>query len=225
MLHCQFMDRQTLEQQVRSRFWFHRIDLGGGLVTPGDDDSSSKLRELQMPADLAGKSVLDVGAWDGFFSFEADRRGAARVLATDSFVWTQPGMKGGFDLAKTALNSKVEERLIAVEDLSPETVGMFDVVLFLGVLYHLPHPFLGILRLASVTKTMAIIETYVDLVDVPRPAMVFYPGRTLNNDPTNYWGPNPACVASMCTEAGFREVRAIQSSTYIPSRMVFHAYK
>lgn len=178
-----------------------------------------------MPADLTGKSVLDVGAWDGFFSFEAERRGAARVLATDAFVWGLPGMKGGFDLAKTALNSKVEERLIAIEDTSPETVGMFDLVLFLGVLYHLPHPFLGILRLASVTKTMAIIETYVDLIDVPRPAMVFYPGRTLNDDPTNYWGPNPACVVSMCKEAGFREVRAIQSSTYIPSRMVFHAYK
>ena len=82
-----------------------------------------------MPASLAGKSVLDVGAWDGFFSFEAERRGASRVLATDSYVWDGShdwGSKRGFELARTALNSKVEDRVIDVLDLAPDKIGMFD---------------------------------------------------------------------------------------------------
>ena len=66
--------------------WFHTIDLGNGVVTPGDDNSPVKLKRLAFPPDLSGKTFLDIGAWDGFFSFEAERRGAARVLATDSYV-------------------------------------------------------------------------------------------------------------------------------------------
>lgn len=225
VLYCPFMDRNLLEREVESRRWFHRIDLGDGLITPGDDDSPLKLKAIQMPADLTGLSVLDIGAWDGFFSFEAERRGASRVLATDGYVWTIPGFKRGFELAREALNSRVEDKLIALDDMSPDTLGMFDLVLFMGVLYHLPNPFLGVMRLASVTARTCIIETHVDLCEESRPAMVFYPGATLNNDATNYWGPNPACVIAMCKEAGFREVRIIETHGYHPSRMVFHAYK
>jgi tRNA (mo5U34)-methyltransferase len=177
-----------------------------------------------MPLDLGGMSVLDVGAWDGAFSFEAERRGAERILATDSYVWNVLGRKAGFDLAKRALRSKVEEKSIAVEDISPETVGVFDLVLFLGVLYHLEHPFLGLQRMAQVTRHLCIIETWVDALDQTRPMMVFYPGDTLHRDPTNWWGPNPACVVEMCKEAGFNTVHHF-ACTYAPSRQVFHAYK
>src|SRR4029453_15582841 len=104
------MDRETLKAKVLGREWFHRIDLGGGLVTPGIDDSPRKLAGIHMPADLTGKTVLDIGSYDGFFAFEAERRGAARVLATDKICWNLYGMatKGGFDLAKRALGSRVE---------------------------------------------------------------------------------------------------------------------
>ncbi len=135
--------------------------------------------------------MLDIGAWDGFFSFEAERRGAARVVAADYYSWHGGGWgsKAGFELARTALGSKVEDVDIDVMDLSPERVGVFDVVFFLGVLYHLRHPLLALERIASVTRKMLMLETVVDMVGIDRPAAAFYAGRELNNDPTNWWAP------------------------------------
>src|SRR3954471_14482364 len=99
--------------QIRARVaelqWHHSIDLGHGITTPGQDRSERKLARLQIPASLKGKTVLDVGAWDGFFSFEAERRGASRVLATDSYSWNGShdwGDKRGFKLARECLNSR-----------------------------------------------------------------------------------------------------------------------
>ena len=113
-----------------------------------------RLDVLQIPRDLSGRSVLDVGAWDGFFSFEAERRGAARVVAADCFAWQGENWsdKSGFELARRALNSGVEDVDIDVMDLGPHQVGTFDLVLFLGVLYHMRHPLLALERLASVTR-------------------------------------------------------------------------
>src|SRR5262249_15301990 len=150
--------------------------------------------------DLRGKSVLDIGAWDGYYSFQAERSGAQRIVAADSFVWNKenwsPG-KDGFELAREVLESKVEDVNIDVMELSPGNVGIFDVVLFLGVLYHLRHPFLAIERVASVTGELLVLETQVDAISYDRPAMVLYPDRELANDPTNWWAPNPAAVEAM----------------------------
>src|SRR5437016_13405957 len=132
------MTPEEIRSQVATIKWHHSIDLGHGIVTHGQDNSAKKLARLRLPESFAGKTVLDIGAWDGFFSFEAERRGAKRVLATDSFVWrghVDWANKSGFDLAKQALRSNVEEMEIDVLDLSPSTVGAFDGVLFLGVLY------------------------------------------------------------------------------------------
>ena len=174
-------------------------------MTPGVDRSSDRLATLGLPHDLRGKTVLDVGAWDGFFSFEAERRGAARVLATDSYCWGGEGWgtKAGFDLARVALGSQVENKEIDVLDLSPASVGMFDVVLFLGVLYHLRNPLLGLERVASVTRELLVVETAVDLVWLRQPAIAFYPGKGLNDDPTNWWGPNHSAVEAMLRDVGF----------------------
>jgi tRNA (mo5U34)-methyltransferase len=215
---------EALRRAVAGRKWFHTLNLGQGVVTPGLDDSFTKLTWLGLPPDLRGLSVLDVGAWDGFFSFEAERRGA-RVLATDSYCWTGQGIqdKGGFDLAKTALNSRVEERILRVEDIPNAGLEQFDIVLFLGVLYHAPDP-LGYLRaMRSVTRGFMIIETHVDLLDVDRPALAYYPGDMLNGDGSNYFGPNALAVSGMCRDAGFSRVEKIEAPTP-PSRMVFHAF-
>ena len=82
--------------------WYHTLDLGGGIVTSGVDHSPSRLARVDLPASLAGKSVLDIGAWDGFFSFEAERRHASRVVAADYYSWhgTGWGTKAGFELAR-----------------------------------------------------------------------------------------------------------------------------
>ncbi len=142
--------------------------------------------QLKLPASFEGKSVLDIGAWDGFFSFEAERRGAAQVLATDYFAWHGVGWgtgrgKAGFELARRALGSRVEDQAIDVIELSPDRIGQFDVVFFLGVLYHLPNPLAALERVASVCRQQLILETVVDMIGVRRPAVAFYPGGELSN--------------------------------------------
>lgn len=200
-----------LREQISGIRWFHSIELAPGITTPAADATRDRLDLLRLPADLSGKTVLDVGAWDGFFSFEVERRGAARVLAADYFAWHGDNWsdKAGFELARRALGSRVEDVDIDVMDLSPERVGTFDLVLFLGVLYHLRHPLLALERIASVTAEQLILETHVDLTWVRRPAMVFYPGHELAWDPTNWWGPNPAAVAAMLHTVGFERVELV----------------
>jgi tRNA (mo5U34)-methyltransferase len=207
------MEGITLKEEVSEIKWFHSIDLGGGVITPGCDNSSKKLASLHLPKDLSGKSVLDVGAWDGFFSFEAEKRNAKRVLATDSFVWEGKtwGSKKGFNLAKKTLKSQVEEKMIDVMDISPQTVGTFDVVMFLGVLYHVRHPLEALENISSVTDEMLVLETFSDLHWLARPAMAFYPTKSLEGDETNMWGPNPAAVKEMLFDVGFREVKQVYS--------------
>lgn len=217
-------DLRTRAEAIR---WYHTINLGGGVVTRGVDDSPVRLARVQLPESLHRKTVLDIGAWDGFFSFECERRGAARVVAADHFSWhgTGWGTKAGFTLAREALGSRVEDIDIDVMDLAPERVGTFDVVLFLGVLYHLRHPFLALERVASVTRDYLIVETVVDLVGFRRPAMAFYPGRELNNDPTNWWGPNIPAVVGMLESLGFRKVTIPTSppgALYRAARAFYH---
>ena len=205
-----------LPEEIKSRVaelrWHHSLNLGHGIVTPGQDNSERKLQRLKLPASLAGKSVLDVGAWDGFFSFAAERRGASRVLATDSYCWNGShdwGSQRGFNLARTVLGSKVEAQTIDVLDLSPEKTGMFDVVLFLGVLYHMKHPLLALEHVASVTREMIVLETAVDMLGARRAAMAFYAGSELGQDATNWCGPNPAAVVAMLRTVGFRRIKII----------------
>jgi tRNA (mo5U34)-methyltransferase len=206
------MDDATLDRMKRIE-WYHRIDLGGGVVTPGPNLTGYKLKTLHFPESFAGKSVLDVGAWDGFFSFEAERRGAARVVAVDSFTWNR-GRKEGFEFAREVLHSKVEDKTVEVLDVSPESVGVHDVVLFLGVLYHMQHPLLALERIASVTRELLILETVVDLTFLRRPAMAYYPGESLHQDRTNYWGPNVPLVRALLLELGFTRVELVSKMSF-----------
>ena len=162
---------------------------------------------------IEGRSVLDVGAWDGFFSFEAEKQGAARVLATDHFCWSGPGWgtKAGFDYVHARSGSLVESLDIDVFDISERTVGSFDVVLFLGVLYHLKDPFGGLERVASICKETLMIETAGAMFDCQEPVMRFYLGAELNNDSTNFWAPNPPCLENMLRELGFQRVEFLES--------------
>jgi tRNA (mo5U34)-methyltransferase len=205
-----------LREQIAAIRWFHAIELAPGITTPAAEATRDRLDLLKLPEDLSGKTVLDVGAWDGFFSFEAERRGAARVLATDYFAWHGDNWssKEGFDLARRTLGSKVEDADIDVLDLRPQTIGTFDVVLLLGVLYHMRHPLLALERVASVTGEQLILETHVDLTWLRRPAMAFYPGLELAWDPTNWWGPNPAAVKAMLHVVGFRRVEIVTPNSW-----------
>ena len=240
---------ETILEEAAKIKWFHQIDLGHGIITPGISNCTDMLNWLALPEQLDGKTVLDVGAWDGFFSFEAERRGAARVLATDSFSWSGNGWgsKKGFDLVHTIKESKVDSQDIDVLNLSPEHVGTFDVVLFLGVLYHMKYPLLSLERIASVTKDLLILETHVDLIFNKRPALSLYPSKELNDDPTNFFGPNAAAVISLLKMKEIKKVKIVGtepfwtrlkrsirlalhrkapfSATIQQARMTFHAWK
>lgn len=201
------LEQSDLLASIASLRWHHSIDLGNGIVTPGREDSYRKLARIGMPEDLSGMTVLDVGAADGFFSFEAERRGARRVVAID--LW--PGANGllakeAFDLARGVLRSKVEGFQLSVYDISVDQIGSFDLVLFLGVLYHLRHPLFALEKLFEVAKDMLIVETHLDMLWTSRPAAAFYPGSEASKDPTNWWGPNAAAVKAMMKCVGFRNV-------------------
>ena len=140
-----------------------------------------------------------------------------------------------------ALGSRVESRDIPVEDLTVESVGStFDVVLFLGVLYHMRDPFLAVEKVSSVCAGHLILETHVDLLQLRRPAVALYDERDLDRDPTNWCGPNVAGVELMLRRAGgFQRVEvhwpksglynlgrfAVNRARRKGVRMVFHAFR
>ena len=173
------------------------------------------------------KRFLDIGAWDGALSFEAERRGAGRVLATDSFCWSGEGWgtKDGFGFARKAIGSKVEDQEIDVLDLSPERVGTFDMVLFVGVLYHMRHPLLALERVSSVTDRLLVLDTHVSLVDQDEPMMRFYEGTELNDDPTNWCGPNPAAVEAMLRTVGFTRFERKHEGSIPHGQFTVHAWR
>jgi tRNA (mo5U34)-methyltransferase len=205
------MDAEELARRAGDIRWYHTMDLGQGVKTKGYYEPARHIDRYHLPDRLDGKSVLDIGAWDGFFSFEAERRGASRVLAADHHQWEGLGWgtKAGFDLAREGLGSKVEDLEIDVMDLSSERVGTFDVVLFLGVLYHMKHPLYALERVFEVTGEQLILETELDMTWTRRPAAAFYPGKELAKSDTNWWGPNISAVEAMLRTVGFRDVRLV----------------
>ncbi len=208
------MTAQELKEQVSRIQWFHTIDLGQGVVTPGVERTPRKLRRIGLPKDLTGLSVLDIGAWDGFFSFEAERRGARRILAIDRWPESGWGNPAGFFLARQVLGSKVEYARMDLFEITPERLGRFDLVLFMGVLYHLRDPLGGLEHVFGVTGRQVILETHLDMLGCRRPAAAFYPGKELNNDPTNWWGPNAAAVKAMLEAVGFSRVQQVAKDSF-----------
>ena len=220
-------DLIELEIKLKNRYWYHAIDLGGGVATPGRVPLQQLAQAASLffdPLDLSTKSVLDVGTWDGGYAVEAKRRGAKRVLATDSFIWTHKDFlaRANFDLVMAETGLDIEAQEIDVPDLTRDAVGGFDVVLFAGVLYHLFDPIQAVRQLAEIANEVMIVETHVDALDYSRPVMVMYPGAELGGDPTNWWGPNPACMEAMLKTVGFARIDFILAS---PTRGIFHAWK
>ena len=228
-------------------FWWHSVNVGENVTTPGHKTPAlltAELESLRLPS-LDGKSVLDIGAWDGFFSFAAEKRGAAKVTAVDHFVWSMdlrehmryfedcaargispepyetmpyykptelPG-KRGFDTARELLGSKVESVVADFMTSDLKTIGTSDVVLFLGVLYHMKHPLLALERLAQLTREVAIIETEaVSLPGLDDHALCeYFEKGELNHDISNWWAPNEKALVGMCRTAGFRHVTVTKS--------------
>jgi len=240
-------------EAIKAIHWWHRIPVGivDGKIfyTPGDVEHGPNggdyaTTRFGLPRDLTGKTVLDIGAWDGYFSFEAEKRSAALVAASDMALsisnknrleqgnW---GGNKGFRLAHHLLGSKVrfiessifrideavhQSALNSIGDLSEtEYPFSYDVVLFYGVLYHLIEPFFALQKLASVTKGMALIETAISKGNGL--TMELRPG--FDNDPTNWWYPTIPCLQEMLTRVGFSRTEIVYNLNDV--RATVAAYK
>lgn len=208
---ARILDSADLLEAVDSRKWFHTIDFGNGVTSEGYDPTPTKLSQLDLNVSFAEKTVLDIGAYDGGLSVYAARHGARRVVAADYFMWSR--MPNHFDnicfvISQFEFEKTIVTKWIAVEDVSIKTLDeKFDVVLFLGVLYHSPDPIGYLERVRSVTREVAVIETVVDMLHIPLPVLAFYHGATsLNGDNTNYFGPNEIAMEAMILKAGFSRV-------------------
>lgn len=204
------LSQQSLTDQILDHpFWYHRIDLGDGFYTPGYVDAH-KFDELQLPVDLDGKSVLDIGSYNGLFAFEAERRGADHVLATDLWdvdprEWApeQGHRHTGFELVREYLDSDVEAQSIDLLDVSPETLGdTFDVVLCPGVIYRLKHLTVGIENLVSVADELVVVTSMYPRAEFGVPGMEFYESGERMNDPSVWWMPNEDCLEGLFRTAG-----------------------
>lgn len=169
---------------------------------------------MQIPADLTGKSVLDIGSWDGYFSFEFERRGAKRVLAIDA--WNGRGLEC-FLLAREHFRSKVEYLKLDAHDIDCNQLGTFDLVFCAGVLYHLRHPMLVMEKIRSVTASQLILETnsLVPAVHESTPMITFFPGDDFDTGGRHRGAfPTLAWVKDALHLAGFARHKVIYTPSF-----------
>lgn len=235
----------TTAQMIASvPYWFHSIDLNG-IITPGHKSKPELDREASYFPDVTGKSVLDLGAWDGAHTFWAERNNAARVVALDQFAWaidrqaqerhkamglpvcrwedtdswnpdTLPG-KAGFDLAHSILGSRAVPVVADFMNDDISSIGTFDVVLFLGQLYHHQDPVKSLQKVFALTRDVAVIETeavYVHGYD-DHELCGFAKGQ--DEGFTNWFIPNLQAIKAMCHRAGFSRIEVIRGAPTPPN--------
>ena len=208
--------RQAIQRTVESLSWYHTIDLGQGLVTPGFYDHRPYLGCYGLPKDLGHRTTLDIGAASGFFAFEMEKRGA-EVTATDLPTWMahdfgpryQPDMNpeqadqylhDPFSFAHKTLGSRVKQQFINIYDIGPQTTGSFDLVFCGSVLLHLTDPIRALWHIQSVTKEVAIIATAIHPLKSSEPLALLI-GQDRGDV---WWLPNRAAFEAMVKSAGFK---------------------
>ena len=191
---------------------YHSFRLPDGREIRGEADTFGRLKALQLPEDLTGFDVLDIGSHEGFYSFECERRGASSVVAADKVTWEMfPEHRTTFDTMRGLYDSDVEVLESSVEDLIESLGGrQFDLTLFLGVLYHAPDPFEYLRVVKAASRGLVVIETVVDFLDVELPVLAYYPGDTYNGDSTNVTAPNVAALRAMMEDVGFRDIEIFE---------------
>ena len=211
------MKYTELKESAEKIQWWHSIPLvseeGETYVTKGYVDHCTEeiaIKRFGMPESLEGKTVLDIGCWDGYFSFLAEKRNAKSVLGIDMLQGCSHKEQGteGFEFAKKALNSNVGFSKLSLEEFAQSTNSQFDVVFYYGVLYHVENPIAELKHLSKLTKEYALIETAISQKnDIQRPFWEFLNG--FDNDPTNFWYPNLMGLASALLFVGFTRVEVI----------------
>jgi len=199
------------QRLIRDKAWHHEFEIVPGVWTQGAYNPAGIWEELELPADMRGLSLADVGASSGFFSFEARKR-EARVVAFD----VRHRDNSGFGLAQYINGlTDIEHHHVNVLDLRPEDYGRFDIVLAMGLLYHTPDPYRALANCAAMCSDRLIVESYcIDALLPPavaaEPLMRFiadarrFPGQGQPNaDRSNFWGFTSACLHQMIEDLGF----------------------
>jgi tRNA (mo5U34)-methyltransferase len=179
--------------------WHQQFEIFPGLITPGSYQPSFLLEKIHLPADLTGQRVLDVGTSDGFFALECVRRGAS-VVAIDY----RSKQDHGFHVMEQLNSVDIEYHQMNIYDLADRKLGQFDIVLFMGVLYHLPDMIRALHIIRGCSRGVVYLETHSEndfCRDVA--AARYYTANSLAKDHTNFWAPNRLCVLDMLYDTGF----------------------
>jgi tRNA (mo5U34)-methyltransferase len=234
--HFQQPGGQTrVRQRIRELGpWFHNMELGGVMTAPdhflGDYPRCKWQRFAHaIPENLSGKTVLDIGCNAGFHAIQMKRRGAERVLAID----TEERYLAQARLAAELLRADIELRQLSVYDVA-RLGETFDVVLFMGVLYHLRHPLyaLDLLR-EHVVGDLLVFQTMLrgprdvdpvardypfaetEIFDRPGHPRMYFVEHCYAGDPSNWWIPNRACAEAMLRSAGFEILARPETEVFL----------
>jgi tRNA (mo5U34)-methyltransferase len=230
------------QEEIRRRItelgtWFHNMDLRGVKTAPNHflgDYPASKWRRIQraLPLDLRGNTVLDVGCNAGFHSIEMKRRGASRVVAIDSDEIYLSQAR----FAAEMHDVEIEFRQMDVYNVA-ELCETFDLVLFMGVLYHLRHPLLALDLLADhVVRDTIVVQSLLrgsadavslqsdypfeetEVFNQPGYPILHFVESRYSGDPTNWWIPNRACLEAMLRSSGFQICTHPEPDVYVCKR-------
>lgn len=214
--------------------WFHNLRLGGVQTAPEHflgDYPAVKWRRFEhaLPADLTGRTVLDIGCNGGFHAMEMKRRGAQRVLGID--VDEDYLAQARFAAEVNGLD--VEFRRLSVYQVA-QLRETFDVIMFMGVLYHLRYPLLALdLIRRHVARDLVVVQTMqrgedaapaldgdyefweTEIFEQPGWPRLHFVERRYAGDPTNWWIPNRACTEAMLRSAGFQVVSRPEEEVYL----------
>jgi tRNA (mo5U34)-methyltransferase len=213
------MDREALLREVSRYGWYHTLELGDRVVTPGMFDHRPVVDRYLIPSDLTGMRCLDVGTMDGFWAFEMERRGAAEVVAADlgavaDLDWppawrarVEPTLDETkaqrFELARRVLSSSVQRIERSVYDLDADTIGSFDLIFCGDLLVHLKDPITAVQRLLGVCRGSAIVANPAKRFPLGR-------GRALAEvdgiDEFRWWLLSEASIERIMLAVGFANV-------------------
>jgi len=201
--------------------WHQKFQIGEtGVITPGVNDLEYLFDMAQIPKDLRGASVLDIGTTNGGSAFLSEQRGAKRIIAVDicgpeTF---------GFDKISYHLNSNVKFVQSSVYELPTRLKKeKFDIVFFWGVLYHLRHPLLSFDILNQITQNFLTIETVVSSSEDT--SADFFRNDELSNDGSNWWAPSEKCLLQFCESSGFSAKVMNRWDARVSDRILVNAQK
>jgi tRNA (mo5U34)-methyltransferase len=205
------VDTSVALRLIQNKPWHHDFEIVPGVRTHGSYNPMQMWNELQLAEDLRGTTLADVGASNGYFSFEARRRGAC-VTAFDF----RHKDNSGFGLAQHINGmSDIEHHHVNVLDLKAETYGQYDVVLALGLFYHISDPFMALANCAALSRKRLLIESYcidaslsAELMNEQLMRFISDPERFparghVNHDRSNFWGFTSICLRRMVEDVGF----------------------